>query len=218
MKLRFLAVGVTVFALMAPAALRANDERLKEAAAVLDDMAGKADKGIPLDLIKSAKCLVIIPGVKKMAVGIGGEYGKGYMNCRKTGGGWSAPGGISVKGGSAGLQLGGDSTDVVLVVRDEKGVEKLLSGKFTVGADVGVSAGPVGADAATRAGKADILSYSHSKGAFAGIALEGASITTDEDENKELYGKKIDNKDIVLKDAVQPPKGAAPLMTALAKY
>jgi len=181
-------------------------------------MAGKADKGIPLDLIKSAKCLVIIPGVKKMAVGIGGEYGKGYMNCRKTGGGWSAPGGISVKGGSAGLQLGGDSTDVVLVVRDEKGVEKLLSGKFTVGADVGVSAGPVGADAATRAGKADILSYSHSKGAFAGIALEGASITTDEDENKELYGKKIDNKDIVLKDAVQPPKGAAPLMTALAKY
>jgi SH3 domain-containing YSC84-like protein 1 len=178
------------------------------------------DKGIPADLIKSAKCLVIIPAVKKAAMGIGGQYGKGYISCRKAEGGWSAPGAISVKGGSAGLQIGGASTDVIMVVKNEKGAEKLLSSKFTVGADGSVAAGPVGREATAQTDatmSAQILSYSRAKGVFAGIALDGASLTTDDGENKALYGKEIDNKSIVMQNAVQPPAAAAPLMAALAK-
>src|SRR5215467_14224820 len=166
MKIRLFVIAIAVCALMAPVALRANDDRLKEA-----------------------------------AMGSGGEYGKGYMNCRKADGGWSAPGAISVKGGNAGFQIGGSSTDVIMVVKNEKGVEKLLSSKFTVGADGSVAAGPVGRDASAQTDatmNAQILSYSRAKGVFAGISLNGATFTTDDGENKSMYGKEIDNKSIVM--------------------
>jgi len=221
MKLRSLAVALAVFALTFSTFLRANDDRLKNAAAVLTEMAGMADNGIPLDLIKGAKCVVIIPSVKKAALGIGGQYGHGYINCRKAGGGWSAPGGISVKGGSVGFQIGGAATDVIMLVKNDRGAEKLLSSKFTVGADGTVAAGPVGRQASAKTDgtfSAEILAWSRAKGVFAGIALDGSTLTVDDGENKELYGKQIDNKEIVLKSAVAPPKSAAPLMAALAKY
>lgn len=226
MKLRTLALVATVAALALPVALRANDDRLKSAAEVLTEMAGMSDNGIPRDLIKSAKCIVIIPGVKKMALGIGGQYGHGYINCRKAGGGWSAPGGISVKGGSVGFQIGGASTDVILLVKNDKGAEKLLSSKFTVGADGTVAAGPVGRQASAQTDAtmhAEILAWSRAKGLFAGIALQGSTMTVDDTENKELYGKQpgdkaLDNRAIVLKSTVKAPKSAAALMAALAKY
>jgi len=221
MKIHLVVVAIAVCALMAPAVLRANEERLNDSAAVLTDMAGMGDKGIPADLIKSAKCLVIIPAVKKAAMGLGGEYGKGYLTCRKADGSWSAPGAVSVKGGSAGFQIGGVSTDVIMVVKNEKGAEKLLASKFTVGADGTVAAGPVGRQAAAQTDatmNAEILAYSRAKGVFAGIALDGATFTTDQSENKALYGKEIDNKSIVLQNTVQPPPAAAPLMRVLAKY
>jgi lipid-binding SYLF domain-containing protein len=220
MKLTSCVAAIAVLTLIAPAALRANDDRLKDSAAVLTEMAGMGDKGIPLDLMKKAKCLVIIPAVKKAALGIGGQYGKGYMNCR-TASGWSAPGAISVKGGSAGFQIGGAATDVIMVVMNDRGAEKLLSSKFTVGADGTVAAGPVGRSAQAQTDAtmtAEILAYSRSKGVFAGIALEGASVTTDDSENKALYGKEMDQKTIVLGTTVKAPASAAPLMTALAKY
>jgi len=221
MRMRTLALAVTLSLVAASVALRANDDRLKNAAAVLTEMAGMGDKGIPLDLIKSAKCIVIIPSVKKMALGFGGQYGHGYINCRKAGGGWSAPGGVSVKGGSFGLQIGVSGTDVIMIVKNDRGAEKLLSSKFTVGADGSVAAGPVGRDASAQTDatmNAEILAWSRSKGLFAGIALEGSTLSSDDGENKELYGKSLDNKAIVLQNTVEPPKAAAALMAALAKY
>jgi len=221
MNVRRFAVVVTTLALALSVSIRANDDRLKDAAAVLTEMAGMADSGIPLDLIKGAKCIVIIPGVKKAALGIGGQYGHGYINCRKAGGGWSAPGGVSVKGGSIGFQIGGASTDVIMLVKNDRGAAKLLSSKFTIGADGTVAAGPVGRHASAQTDatmSAEILAWSRAKGVFAGIALNGATLTVDDGENKELYGKEIDNKAIVLQNTVQPPKVASPLMAALAKY
>jgi lipid-binding SYLF domain-containing protein len=221
MNVRRLVVAVAIVAFALPVAIGANDERLKNAAAVLTEMAGMADNGIPIDLIKGAKCLVIVPGVKKAAFGIGGQYGHGYITCRKAGGGWSAPGGVSVKGGSVGFQIGGAETDVVMVVKNDRGAEKLLSSKFTVGADGTVAAGPVGRQASAQTDatmRAEILAWSRARGVFAGVALDGSTLTVDDGENKELYGKPLDNKAIVLQNAVQPPKAAAPLMAALAKY
>jgi lipid-binding SYLF domain-containing protein len=221
MKIRTFALIAVLGGLALPITLRANDDRLKDAAAVLTEMAGMSDNGIPLDLIKKAKCIVIIPGVKKMALGIGGQYGHGYINCRRAGGGWSAPGGVSVKGGSVGFQIGGASTDVIMLVKNDRGAEKLLSSKFTVGADGTVAAGPVGRQASAQTDatmNAEILAWSRAKGLFAGIALQGSTLTVDDGENKELYGKQIDNREIVLKGAVAAPKAAAALMAALAKY
>jgi lipid-binding SYLF domain-containing protein len=226
MKLRTFALMTMTCALALPIALRANNDRLKSAADVLTEMAGMGDNGIPLNLLKSAKCIVIIPGVKKVGLGIGGQYGHGYINCRKAGGGWSAPGGVSVKGGSIGLQIGGASTDVIMVVKNDKGAEKLLSSKFTVGADGTVAAGPVGRQASAQTDAtmhAEILAWSRSRGAFAGIALQGSTLTVDDTENKELYGKQpgdkaLDNRAIVLNSTVAAPKAAAVLMAALAKY
>jgi len=221
MKVRSVVLIAVMCCLVLPAALRANAERLKDSAAVLTEMAGMSDNGIPLDLMKKAMCVVIIPAVKKAALGFGGQYGKGYINCRKAGGGWSAPGAVSVKGGSVGFQIGGASTDIIMIVQNDRGAEKLLSSKFTVGADGTVAAGPVGRQASANTDAtltAEILAWSRAKGAFAGIALDGSTLSVDDSENKALYGKEIDNKAIVLQGAVSAPKDAAPLMAALAKY
>lgn len=204
-----------------PVALRADDERLKNAEAVLKEMAGSSDKGIPEGLIGKAKCIVIIPGVKKGAIGVGGQYGRGYMSCRKdSGAGWSAPGAIRIEGGNIGLQIGGTDTDVIMLVMNDRGVDRMLSSKFTVGADAAVAAGPIGRQATAKTDAtmmAEILAWSRARGVFAGVALDGSTLREDGSENKSLYGKEMTNKAIVKGDTAVP-KPAESLIALLSKY
>jgi lipid-binding SYLF domain-containing protein len=203
-----------------PLVLRADADRLKEAEAVLADMAGSQDRGIPQDLIAQAKCIVVIPGVKKAAMVVGGQYGRGYISCRRDDTRWSAPGGVRVEGGSVGFQIGGSETDVILIVRNQRGADRLLSNQFTVGADAAVAAGPIGRQASAQTDasmRAEMLAYSHSRGVFAGIALQGATLRDDSDENKALYGSAMANKDVVT-GSVTVPAVAQDFMKALSRY
>jgi lipid-binding SYLF domain-containing protein len=196
-------------------------QRLDAAADVMTEIMSAPDKGIPQDLLAKAECIVIVPGLKKGAFIVGAKYGKGFMSCRKTSGvGWSAPASIRVEGGSVGFQIGGSETDVVLLVMNQGGAKKLLSSKFTVGADASAAAGPVGrtSSAATDAQMhAEILTYSRARGLFAGISLEGATLRPDDDWNKELYGKEMSNSDIVLGNT-RPPAAASRLLGVINKY
>src|SRR5882672_5917257 len=155
-------------------------KRLNAAADVLEEIMAAPDKGIPQDLLDKAACAVVVPNVKKGAFIVGAKYGRGFIVCRKKSGrGWSAPGGVKVEGGSVGFQIGGSETDVIMLVMNERAIDKLLSSKFTIGADASVAAGPVGrtSSAATDAQlHADILTYSRSRGLFAGVSLEGATL------------------------------------------
>jgi lipid-binding SYLF domain-containing protein len=221
-QLTVLAVCALIAGAVAVRAERADDERLQTAATVLEEMAESAGNGIPRNLIAKAQCVVIIPGVKKLALGVGGQYGRGYLSCRRTGetAGWSAPAGVRIEGGSVGFQIGGSETDVVLLVLNERGVDRLLSSRFTVGADAAVAAGPVGRQASAQTDAtmmAEILAWSRSRGVFAGISLQGATLRDDGGENEELYGREISNRDIVM-GTIAPPASAAPLMAALGKY
>lgn len=176
-------------------------ERLRESASVMKEIMQTPDKAIPQELLQSSQCVVIVPGMKKAAFIIGAKYGKGFILCRKASGvGWSAPAAIMVEGGSFGFQIGGSETDVVMLVMNKRGVEKLLSSKFTLGADASVAAGPVGRSATAQTDiqlHAEILSYSRSRGLFAGVALNGATLRPDEGTNKELYGSEVTNREIV---------------------
>jgi len=195
-------------------------KRLDAAADVMSDIMASPDKGIPQDLLDKSECIVVVPGLKKGAFIIGGKYGKGFMSCRKAGAGWSAPAGIRVEGGSFGFQIGGSETDVVLLVMNMGGVKKLLSSKFTVGADASAAAGPVGrtSEAATDAQMhAEILTYSRARGLFAGISLEGATLRPDDDSNKEMYGKATTNAEIV-QGSMSSPAMAGKFMGMLNKY
>jgi SH3 domain-containing YSC84-like protein 1 len=195
--------------------------RLQEAADVLSEVMAAPDKGIPLDLLEHAHCIVIVPGLKAGAFVIGGKYGKGYLSCRsKTRSGWSAPGSVRIEGGSFGFQIGGSETDVIMLVMNQDGVGKLLSSRFTLGAEGSIAAGPVGRTATAQTDlqmHADILSWSRSRGLFAGIALGGATLRQDLDDNETLYGKKLENREIVTK-VVRPPKSSQKLLTLLNKY
>ena len=198
----------------------ADDERLKDAELVLTEMATTDDAGIPMSLIAKSRCVVVVPSLKKVALGIGGQYGRGYIACRKEGGGWSGPGGIRVEGGSFGLQIGGSATDVILLVMNQRGVDKLLSNQFKVGADAAVAAGPVGREASAQTDitmRAEMLAWSRSRGVYAGIALQGSTLREDSGENKELYGKEMSNKEIVT-GRVAVPKSAESFVRALSKY
>jgi lipid-binding SYLF domain-containing protein len=196
-------------------------ERLEASAEMLTEIMSAPDKGIPQDLLERAQCIVIVPGLKKGAFIIGGKYGKGFMLCRKASGvGWSAPAAIRVEGGSFGFQIGGEETDVVMLVTNEKGAKKLLSNKFTLGLDASVAAGPVGRDSSAETDAqlhAEILTYSRSRGLFGGVALQGATLRPDDDWDKELYGKAMSNSDIVLGQVPTPPS-AAKLIALLDKY
>ena len=179
------------------------------------------DKGIPRNLVEKAHCIVIVPELKAAAFVVGGKYGKGFMSCRNAAGaGWSAPGAVRIEGGSVGFQIGASSTDVIMLVMNARGASKLLSNEFTLGAEASVAAGPVGRTAAAQTDvqmRADILSWSRSQGLFAGLALEGATLRQDLDDNATLYGKKLENREIVTK-GVRPPKAAAKLMALLNQY
>jgi lipid-binding SYLF domain-containing protein len=160
---------------------------------------------------------VVIPELKKGGFIVGAKYGKGFLACRHTSGrGWTAPASIRVEGGSVGLQIGGSEADVVLLVMNQEGAKKLVESKFTLGADANVSAGPVGRDSSANTDAkltAGILSYSRSRGAFAGLALEGGTLREDLDDNAELYGSKLSNKEVL--DGAKPPAAAASFMTEL---
>src|ERR1700737_841052 len=196
-------------------------KRLNDAAAVFSEVMGAPDKGIPQELLEHAHCIVIVPDLKTGAFIVGGKYGKGYLSCRsKVGPGWSAPGTVRIEGGSVGFQIGGSSTDLILLVMNERGADKLLSSKFTLGAEGSVAAGPVGRTATAQTDlqmHADILSWSRSQGLFAGLALEGATLRQDLDDNATLYGKKLENRAIVT-SGVRAPKQAARLLALLNKY
>jgi lipid-binding SYLF domain-containing protein len=197
------------------------ETRLEEAASVFSEVMGTPDKSIPQNLLDKSSCIVVIPGMKKGAFIVGAKYGKGFLSCRKKSGtGWTGPGAVRVEGGSVGFQIGGSETDVIMLVMNDGGVRHLMSSKFTVGGDASVAAGPVGrsADAQTDAYmNAEILSYSRSRGVFAGIALNGATLRPDQDENKSLYGRAIDNKEIITKE-MAPPKSAEILIALFNKY
>jgi lipid-binding SYLF domain-containing protein len=196
-------------------------KRLREAASVFSEVMAAPDRGIPQDLLEKAHCIVIVPGLKTAAFVVGGKYGKGYLSCRnKSGAGWSAPGTVRIEGGSVGFQIGGSATDLIMLVMSERGADKLLSSKFTLGGEASVAAGPVGRTATAQTDAqmhAEILSWSRSQGLFAGLALEGATLRQDLDDNATLYGTKLENRDIVT-GGRPAPQAAAKLMGLLNKY
>jgi len=194
-------------------------DRLDASADVLTDMMHASDKGIPQDLMNRAQCVVVVPNMKKAGFIFGAKYGRGYAVCRKRGGsGWTAPAGMRIEGGSFGLQIGGSESDVVVLVNNESGMKHLLSDKFTLGADATVAAGPVGRDAAAQtdaALHAEMLSYSRSRGIFAGLALDGATLRPDKDSDKELYGRDVTSREILTTGAIAVPPAAEKLERAL---
>ena len=188
------------------------DDRLDASAEALTDMMKASDHGIPQDLIDKAHCVVVVPGMKKAGFIFGGKYGRAFAVCRRHDGvGWSAPAAMRVEGGSFGFQIGASDTDVVLLVTNDHGMSHLLSDKFTLGGEATVAAGPIGRDASAQTDAtmhAEMLSYSRSRGLFAGISLEGATLRPDEDTNKELYGHDSTNREILTGDFKTPAAAA----------
>lgn len=213
-----------VAVLMAAPVFAANDEhetdRVKEAGTVLKEVLNVPDD-IPQDLLNKAECVVILPSVKKAAFGVGGSYGRGVMVCRGGAhftGRWGAPAMYALEGLSIGFQLGGQATDFVLLVMNQKGAESLLTSKVKLGADASAAAGPKGrtAEGATDiVMNAEILSYSRNKGLFAGVSLEGSTLRSDGGANENLYGKKLSAKEIIREGRVGVPASARELVSLL---
>jgi lipid-binding SYLF domain-containing protein len=197
----------------------AEKRRIEDAATVLTEISAVPEKGVPQELWNKAACVMVIPSLKKAAFVFGGEYGKGLMSCRH-GNDWSAPLFMRLEKGSWGLQIGAQTIDLVLLVMNKSGAERLLANKVSLGAELSVAAGPVGRDAraATDANvTAEILSYSRTQGLFAGINLSGGVLRGDTDDNKDLYGVNVNAREVLLGDTVPMPAVAEPLMKALRK-
>jgi lipid-binding SYLF domain-containing protein len=198
-------MSITVFA--ADRAIKVED-RLDASADTLADMMRASDKGVPQDLLNKAKCVVVIPGMKKAGFIIGADYGRGFAACRRQGGaGWTAPAGMRVEGGSLGFQIGGTETDVILLVMNDGGMKHLLADKFTIGGDATGAAGPVGRDVSAKtdiALNAELLSYSRTHGLFAGVSLQGATLRPDGPANRDLYGRDATNREILTGDFSVP--------------
>jgi SH3 domain-containing YSC84-like protein 1 len=222
----FLAVLGASLLLLAGMAFSADDKdqsdiqkRIDASANVLNEVMATPDKAIPDKVMKDAKCIAVIPSMVKIAVGFGGSHGKGVATCR-TENGWSAPAPITITGGSWGLQLGGQAIDLVMIVTNDQGMQHLLTDKFKIGADASAAAGPVGRDAAADTDwklKAEVLTYSRTRGLFAGIDLNGSSLRQDKDETRVLYGKFLPFGDI-LEGKVQPTNASDPFLAAVSKY
>jgi lipid-binding SYLF domain-containing protein len=194
-------------------------DRISDAANVFQEIMNAPDSGVPHEILKKAQCVGVIPGVKKAGFIVGAKYGKGVMVCR-TGGGWSAPSTVIVEGGSFGFQIGAGETDVVLVVQNKDGERKVMQDKFTFGASAGAMAGPVGrtAQAETDAQlHAEILSYSRSRGLFAGVDLSGSTLRPDREDNRALYGPSVTQHEI-LTGRLRPPAAADRLYSELDRY
>jgi lipid-binding SYLF domain-containing protein len=221
---RFFLTSLLLLLLVAPVALAGGTERadevqrLNRATQVFKEIMRIPEKGIPGDLLDKAECVAIVPGLKKGGLGIGGRYGKGVVMCRKSDRTWSAPSFLTVEGGSIGLQIGFQQIDVVMLVMNREGMEKLVGDKFTVGADASAAAGPVGRQASAETNirmDAQILTYSRAKGLFAGVTLNGAVVKQDKDDNRDFYGKEIDARAILFEGSVPMPAEARPLASAL---
>jgi lipid-binding SYLF domain-containing protein len=215
-----LATCAVVVAQMLPAVARADTpERIAAAAETVKALSAAPDKGVPEDLLKKAECIVVVPSLKSGAFVIGADYGRGFASCR-TGKGWSAPAAVKVEGGSFGFQIGGSETEVVMLVMNKKGMERLLSTKFTLGGEAKVAAGPVGRSGQAKtdaAMTAEILSYSRARGVFAGVALSGATLREDDSANKDLYGKEMPNRTI-LTGGVAAPASAQAFLSAIRNF
>lgn len=196
------------------------EDRLSDAGIVMKEILATPEN-IPKDLLDKAKCVVVIPSVLKAAFIVGGSYGRGAMVCR-TGkdfsGSWGSPAMYALEGGSVGFQLGGEATDFVLLIMNERGVSSLLDSKVKLGADASIAGGPVGRDAAADTDaymRAEILSYSRSRGLFAGLSLEGSTLRPDKDGNEALYGRKLSARTIVRGPSPEPPEAARSLLSHL---
>ena len=218
-------LGVLATAVLASTMAVAAEEpseqvkRMDAAATVLDEIMGTPDKGIPEELLDSAKCVAVIPSMVKIGFVFGGRHGRGIATCR-TANGWSAPAPFSVTGGSWGLQIGGEAVDVVMLVMNEQGMEKMLSSKFKIGADASAAAGPVGRHVEGTTDwkmRAEVLTYSRARGAFAGLTVNGASITQDKDGTRILYGRMVPSAEI-LTGKVKAPEGSHTFLAAVRKY
>jgi lipid-binding SYLF domain-containing protein len=192
-------LGILCLALAAWAGENEN-KRLTEGATTLKEMSAAGDSGIPKELFNKSVCAIVVPGMKKGGFIVGAKYGRGFASCRTGVGKWSAPAGMKVEGGSFGLQAGGSESDIVLLVMNKSGMEKLLKSKFTLGGEASAAAGPVGRDASAMTDammRAEILSWSRSRGVFAGLSLQGSTMRPDEEFNKAFYGKEVTNADIL---------------------
>jgi len=194
-------------------------DRVQAAADVLNEIQSAPDQGIPAEVLGSAECVAVVPSMLKGGFVVGARYGRGLASCR-TPKGWSAPAFFSVKGGSFGLQIGGQAVDLVMLIMNDGGMQKLLSSQFKLGADASVAAGPVGRHAAADTDwkmRAQVLSYSRARGVFAGLELNGAVIRQDKDSTREFYGHMVTPK-AALQGEIEPPPDAYPFLQTLAKW
>jgi lipid-binding SYLF domain-containing protein len=214
-----------MFALILAVALGAPDlstreaNRIRDAATVLKEIHSVPDKDIPQELWDRAECVIVVPGLKKAAFVIGGEYGKGLMSCKHDAG-WTAPIFMQVGKGSWGLQIGAQSIDLVLLVMNKTGMEKMLRNRTSLGAEASIAGGPVGRDARAATDvqlKAEILSYSRTQGLFAGVNLSGGVVKPDPEDNADLYGSSVNVRDVVMNGTVPPPRVVEPFMEALSR-
>jgi SH3 domain-containing YSC84-like protein 1 len=200
-----------------------DEDRLRNCGMVMHEILNVPDD-IPQSLLDKAECVIVIPSVLKGAFGVGGSYGRGAMTCRsgaEFSGPWGTPTMMALEGASFGFQLGGQATDFVLLVMNDRGASSILSSKVKLGADASAAAGPKGRDAEADTDaymRAEVLTYSRSRGLFAGISLEGSTLRPDNDANERLYGKKLEATDIVLKNMVPPPAGAKELLEILNQH
>ena len=221
---KLLALWVVVcLSLAAVAADNTSDnksvDRVKSAATVLNEIQSAPDTGIPQEVLGSAECVAVVPSMLKGGFVFGARYGRGVASCR-TPKGWSAPAFFAIEGGSFGLQIGGEAVDLVMLVMNQEGVRNLLSSKFKLGADASVAAGPVGRHAAADTDwkmRAQVLSYSRARGAFAGLELSGAVINQDKDSTREFYGRMVPFK-TSLSGEIEAPGTAYPFLSTLAKW
>jgi lipid-binding SYLF domain-containing protein len=220
-------VLLTLVASLCSFALAADDQpkeskatdRLQAAADVLNEIQSAPDSGIPNEILGSAECVAVVPSMLKGGFIVGAKYGRGLASCR-TAKGWSAPAFFMVTGGSVGFQIGGQAVDLVMLIMNNDGMQHLLSSKFALGADASVAAGPVGRHAEGNTDwkmRSEVLTYSRARGVFAGVSLNGAVVKQDKDTTREFYGHMVTSKSS-LTGAVDPPAGANPFLTTLAKW
>ncbi|OYW09916.1 MAG: hypothetical protein B7X34_05735 [Acidobacteriia bacterium 12-62-4] len=223
MNVRFLFSTLAVCGLSFGQAASPHAERLNEAAAVLDEIMAVKEKSIPQELLDKAQCALVVPGLKKGAFIVGGRFGRGFLSCRQADGtGWTAPAPMRVEGGSIGFQIGGAETDFVMLIMNARGAERLIkSSKFSVGGEASAAAGPVGRTSSAETDatmRAEMLTYSRSRGAFAGISLKGGTIRGDDEAIGDLYGNKKMKNEQIIYGKTPAPAAAARFLAALNKY
>jgi len=222
MKNKWVSFGLLAALALPAYAQKKEEERVENSGKVMQEILNAPDS-IPQSVLDKAECVVVLPSVVKVAIGIGGSYGRGVMTCRggkDFKGKWGAPTMMALEGASAGLQLGGEATDFVLLLMNDRSASSILTSKVKLGGDASAAAGPVGRTASAETDvtmRAEVLTYSRARGLFAGVSLEGSTLRPDNDANEHLYGKKIEAKNIVMGGAVKAPPSAATLISTLDK-